>query len=69
MLILNHKNFLLLLLTLISYLWFNSVYADDCVLDNDGDGLGDGTAVANSGNSSNKVACGNQPPLGVIPPH
>ena len=35
------------------------VKAYDCVLDTDGDGIGDGTAGANSSNNITRIACGN----------
>ena len=54
--ILNHK-YLLMVLVLIS--WINSAYAYECVLDTDGDGIGDGTAGASSfSRDPSYLACG-----------
>ena len=39
--------------------WSISIHAYDCVLDEDGDGVGDGTSGASSSSDPNRLACGN----------
>ena len=46
------------LLLMLLMLVLNPVQAYDCVLDTDGDGIGNGTAGANSSDNSLRVACG-----------
>ena len=57
MLKLNHNKFLIPVLILLSSLWLNSVYAYECVVDTDGDGVGDGSFGATT-DTFPSFACG-----------
>ena len=61
MLIINQNRVFIILLTVVLSSWINSGYAYECVVDTDGDGIGDGTAGASSGaviKAPTRLACG-----------